>query len=154
MCVWVLKAFAGQSLKLFRLYLSICECKSNCFYFLLLVHGSLPAPTSRSALISTRIYLFVFALRVCVCLRVCCGEWGWWVWWTHTGIDFATPLPDKLDINHFNDDHTYNHMLIPTHTHIQHTYICIHMYNCTHVCLSVYMYCISSLLYLKYCLNA
>lgn len=37
----------------------------KCFYFLLLVHGSLPAPTLPSALISTHINLFVFAVRVC-----------------------------------------------------------------------------------------
>lgn len=60
------------------------------------------------------------------------------MWWAHTGIDFATPLPDKLDINHFNDDDTHTHTLILTHTY---TYYCIcrHMYNCTHVCLSAYV---------------
>lgn len=43
----------------------------KCFYFLLLFHGSVPAAILPSELISTHIYLFVFAVRVCLC--VCCG---------------------------------------------------------------------------------
>lgn len=146
-CVWVLKAFGGQSLKLFDCTWAFVN--ANKMFLFSSFSSRFAASTLPSALISTHIYLFVFAVRVCVCV-LWCGEWGWWVWWTHTGIDFATPLPDKLDINHFNDDDTHTHTLILTHRHTTYVFTCttVHMFVCLH------MYCISSLLYLKYCLNA